>query len=136
MPDAPQTPTLSVQGIDKSFGPSKALHGVSFDVAAGSVHALVGENGAGKSTLVKIITGIIEADSGEVTLSGKPVRFATPIDARRAGVTAVYQDPKLFPHLDVAENIAMGDEPVTPLGTVDRKAMYARARAALAQLER
>ena len=93
------------------------------------MHALVGENGAGKSTLVKIITGIIEADSGEVVLAGEPVHFATPIEARRAGVAAVYQDPKLFPHLDVAENIAMGNEPVTALGTVDRKAMHARAQA-------
>ena len=62
-------------------------------------------------------------------LDGEPVRFATPIEARRAGVAAVYQDPKLFPHLDVAENITMGDAPVTALGTVDRKAMYARAQA-------
>jgi rhamnose transport system ATP-binding protein len=131
----PQRPALGVKAIGKSFGPSKALAEVSFEVAAGSVHALVGENGAGKSTLVKIITGIIEADEGEILLDGERVRFATPIEARAAGVAAVYQDPKLFPHLDVAENISMGDEPVTPLGTVDRNAMHARAAAALAQLD-
>jgi rhamnose transport system ATP-binding protein len=128
-------PTLRVQGVGKSFGPSKALNGVGFEVGGGSVHALVGENGAGKSTLVKIITGIIEADEGEVYLDGERVRFRTPIEARRAGVAAVYQDPKLFPHLDVAENISMGDEPVTALGTVDRNGMYARAEAALRQLD-
>ncbi len=135
MPAATHTSVLRVERIGKSFGPSKALLDVSFDVAAASVHALVGENGAGKSTLVKIITGIIQADEGNVLLDGKRVRFGTPIAARRAGVAAVYQDPKLFPHLDVAENISMGDEPVTSLGSVDRKAMHRRAREALAQLE-
>ena len=127
-------PALRVAEIGKSFGPSRALCDVTFDVAPGSVHALVGENGAGKSTLVKIVTGIIGADDGELLLGGEAVRFATPIEARRAGVAAVYQDPKLFPHLDVAENIAMGDAPVTAIGMVDRKAMYERARAALGQL--
>ncbi|MGD1038881.1 MAG: ATP-binding cassette domain-containing protein [Roseiarcus sp.] len=127
-------PTLRVAGINKSFGLSKALFDVSFDVGRGRVHALVGENGAGKSTLVKIVTGIIETDSGDLFLGGRAVRFNTPIEARRAGVGAVYQDPKLFPHLDVAENIAMGNAPVTAVGVVDRKAMYARASKALAQL--
>ncbi len=126
---------LRLDGIGRSFGSSRALSEVSFEVEPGSVHALVGENGAGKSTLVKIITGILEADEGQVFLDGEPVRFATPIEARRAGIAAVYQDPKLFPHLDVAENIAMGDEPVTRLGTVDRDRMHTRAQAALRQLE-
>jgi rhamnose transport system ATP-binding protein len=127
-------PTLRVSGIAKSFGASNALTDVSFEVARGEVHALVGENGAGKSTLVKIITGILEPDAGEIALNGEVVRFATPIEARRAGVAAVYQDPKLFPHLDVAENISMGPTPVTAFGTVDRRAVAARARASLARL--
>ncbi len=127
-------PVLRIIGIDKAFGLSKALSEVSFDIAPGRVHALVGENGAGKSTLVKIITGILEPDSGELLLAGKPVRFRTPIEARRAGVVAVYQDPKLFPHLDVAENIAMGNPPVNVFGAVDGTAMRERARAALARL--
>jgi rhamnose transport system ATP-binding protein len=110
------------------------LADVGFEIGRGRVHALIGENGAGKSTLVKIITGILEADGGEVFLAGKPIQFKTAMEARRAGVAAVYQDPKLFPHLDVAENISMGDTPVTKLGAVDRKAMYARARAALSHL--
>ena len=117
-------PALRVVGLSKSFGPSRALSDVTFDVTPGGVHALVGENGAGKSTLVKIITGILQADEGEFLIAGERMRFSTPIEARRAGVAAVYQDPKLFPHLDVAENIAMGDEPVSPLGTVDRNALY------------
>lgn len=126
--------TLQVADITKSFGPSRALDNVSLGLSQGSVHALVGENGAGKSTLVKIITGILEADAGEIFLAGKPVRFDTPIEARRAGVAAVYQDPKLFPHLDVAENICMGETPVTWLGTVARRTMYGRAQTALEQL--
>ena len=128
------TPVLRIVGIEKTFGLSKALSNVSFDIASGRVHALVGENGAGKSTLVKIITGILEPDAGELLLAGKQVRFRTPIEARRAGVVAVYQDPKLFPHLDIAENIAMGNAPLTAFGAVDRRAMRERARAALARL--
>src|SRR5215208_999508 len=88
----------------------------------------------GKSTLVKIITGIVEADEGDVLLDGTPVRFATPIEARKAGVAAVYQDPKLFAHLDVAENIHMGSYPRTAIGTIDRRAMYAGAAEALHRL--
>ena len=129
-----RTPALRVAGITKSFGASKALTEVSFDVAPGEVHALVGENGAGKSTLVKIITGILEPNAGRIELYGEPVRFATPVEARRAGVAAVYQDPKLFPHLDVAENISMGATPVTALGAIDRKAVVARARKSLARI--
>jgi rhamnose transport system ATP-binding protein len=98
------------------------------------VHALVGENGAGKSTLVQIITGIIEADSGQIFIGPNAVRFQTPIEARLAGIAAVYQDPKLFAHLDVAENIFMGAYPKTPIGTVNRQTMYEQAASALRQL--
>ena len=98
------------------------------------MHALVGENGAGKSTLVKIITGIIEADSGQIFVGSTAVRFQTPIEARAAGIGAVYQDPRLFAHLDVAENIFMGGYPTTSAGTVDRKTMYERAALGLHQL--
>jgi rhamnose transport system ATP-binding protein len=132
-PDQP--PALRIAHVTKSFGASNALTDVSFDVARGQVHALVGENGAGKSTLVKIITGILEPDAGEIMLNGQAARFATPIEARKAGVAAVYQDPKLFPHLDVAENISMGATPVTSFGTIDRRAAAARARRALARLD-
>jgi len=130
----PSAPALRVAGLTKFFGTSNALSDVSFDVERGDVHALVGENGAGKSTLVKIITGILEPNAGRIELLGEPVRFATPVEARRAGVAAVYQDPKLFPHLDVAENISMGAAPVTAIGAVDRKAVVARARDSLAKI--
>jgi rhamnose transport system ATP-binding protein len=111
-----------------------ALEDVSFDILRGHVHALVGENGAGKSTLVKIITGIVEADRGEIFIGAKSVRFRTPIEARAAGIAAVYQDPKLFAHLDVAENMFMGAYPTTAAGIVDRKTMYERTAAGLRQL--
>ena len=127
-------PALDIRGISKSYGPTRVLSDVAFSIGRGRIHALVGENGAGKSTLVKIITGIVEADEGEVLLDGTPVRFATPIDARKAGVAAVYQDPKLFAHLDVAENIHMGAYPRTAIGTIDRRALYARASEALRRL--
>jgi rhamnose transport system ATP-binding protein len=112
----------------------KAVRDVSFSVAPGSVHALVGENGAGKSTLVKMITGMERPDAGEILLNGHPCNFSTPIDARAAGVTAVYQDPKLFPHLDVAENIFMGIYPKNKYGLVDKRAMYHEARSRLEEL--
>jgi rhamnose transport system ATP-binding protein len=130
----PAAPVLSLRGISKSFGPVKALEDVSFDVHPGRVHGLVGENGAGKSTLVKIITGLEQADAGQVLLMGQPVRFHTPIEARAAGIAAVYQDPKLFPHLSVAENIAMGAYPTGRFGAVDRPAMHARAKELLGRL--
>jgi rhamnose transport system ATP-binding protein len=125
---------LTLVGVSKSFGPVKAVRNVSFSVAPGSVHALVGENGAGKSTLVKMITGMEKPDSGDILLDGHPCRFETPIDARTAGITAVYQDPKLFPHLDIAENIFMGIYPKTRFGMVDKRSMYLEARRRLEEL--
>ena len=126
---------LALSGIAKSFGGIHALKGVSFDIRPGEIHALLGENGAGKSTLVKIVSGLQMADAGKIRLDGERVRFKTPIEARKAGVVAVYQDPKLFPHLDVAENIFMGVQPLDRLGTIDKRRMYERARALLADLD-
>jgi rhamnose transport system ATP-binding protein len=128
-------PRLELRGISKSYGGIRALQDVSFTVAPGEVHAVLGENGAGKSTLVRIVTGVEAADTGEVLLDGRPVRYRSPMAARAAGVVAVYQDPKLFPHLDVAENIFMGIQPTDRLGLVDRRRMDARARELLASLE-
>jgi len=127
-------PALQIVSVTKSYGATRVLTDVSFEIGRGRVHALVGENGAGKSTLVKIITGIVQADTGEVLVEGALVPFKTPVEARVAGISAVYQDPKLFPHLDVAENIFMGAYPRTALGTVDRRGMYAKAAAMLRQL--
>ncbi len=128
-------PRLALDGVSKSFGGIQALVDVSLDVAVGEVHAILGENGAGKSTAVKIITGFQPADSGEIRLDGAPVSFSSPLAARAAGIVAVYQDPKLFPHLDVAENIFMGQHPTTRMGTVARRRMYQQAEELLTQLD-
>ena len=102
---------LSLEGVAKSFPGVRALDGVRFDVRAGEVHALLGENGAGKSTLIKIMSGVHEPDAGTLLLDGRPVRFARPQDAQRAGVATIYQELLLFPELSVAENIFLGHAP-------------------------
>ncbi|HEY7154926.1 MAG TPA: sugar ABC transporter ATP-binding protein [Gemmataceae bacterium] len=102
---------LRLTGISKSFGGVRALKGVSFDLRAGEVHALVGENGAGKSTLIKIITGAHQPEEGTLEILGRPVSNNDPGRARTLGIAAIYQQPALFPDLTVAENIALGLEP-------------------------
>jgi rhamnose transport system ATP-binding protein len=104
---------LKVDSITKSFGAVRALKGVSFDLRAGEVHALVGENGAGKSTLIKIITGALQPDgpdSGSLYINGRQIIENSPSLAKRLGVAAIYQQPALFPDLSVAENLALGLE--------------------------
>jgi rhamnose transport system ATP-binding protein len=122
---------LRISSISKSFGGIEALVDVSFDIKSGEIHALVGENGAGKSTLVKIITGLESADRGSLLLDGDEIRFHNPMEARAGGVLAVYQDPKLFPNLDIAENVFMGIHPKTKAGFIDRKLMYRKTREVL-----
>lgn len=109
--DADQEPRLRIAGVSKKFGAVHALRDVSFDVQAGQIHALVGENGAGKSTLVSIITGIRQGDTGTISIDGVATKFKSPLDARAGGIAAMYQDPNLFPHLSVAENIMTGQFP-------------------------
>jgi rhamnose transport system ATP-binding protein len=128
-------PLLEVRDIEKSFPGVRALSGVSFEVRAGEVHALLGENGAGKSTLIKIISGVYQPDSGSILIGGRETRFTTPDDAKRAGVATIYQELLLFPELTVAENIFLGHAPRAGLGHIDWGAMRARAEALLASLE-
>jgi rhamnose transport system ATP-binding protein len=104
-------PILELTGISKAFAGVHALKGVSFDLLAGEVHALVGENGAGKSTLIKVITGAHVPDEGRITVDGQPVGELDPVRSRELGIAAIYQQPALFPELTVAENIAIGLEP-------------------------
>jgi rhamnose transport system ATP-binding protein len=98
---------LRLTSITKSFGGVQALRGVSFELRAGEVHALVGENGAGKSTLVKVITGAHVPDSGTVEIRGRVIDHNAPSVARSLGIAVIYQQPALFPDLTVAENIAL-----------------------------
>lgn len=113
------TPRISFRSIGKSFGGTVALKDVSFDVALGCVHALVGENGAGKSTLMKILAGAIRSDSGTMRLDDVEIAPANPREAQRAGIAIVYQELTLVPHLSVAENVCLGRWPHTRIGTID-----------------
>jgi rhamnose transport system ATP-binding protein len=126
-------PRLTITGISKRFEAVQALRDIDFSIAPGEVHALVGENGAGKSTLVGIITGLLEPTTGELLLDGSPVHFTNPLQARQHGVAAVYQDPNLFPHLSIAENIFTGQYP-TRAGMLDATTMRRRAQELLGRL--
>jgi rhamnose transport system ATP-binding protein len=125
---------LAVRNISKSYAGVHALRGVSFELRAGEVHALVGENGAGKSTLIKIITGAVEADSGEIILDGQTISHNSPRVAKSLGIAAIYQQPALFPELTVAENIALGLEPSTLWRRVDWRERRQRAARLLGQV--
>jgi ribose transport system ATP-binding protein len=104
-------PPLAVEGISKRFPGVQALRGVSLDCRAGEVHALVGENGAGKSTLMRILAGVHRPDEGVIRIGGRPATLASPAEARRLGIAMVYQDTRLVPDLDVAQNVYLGGEP-------------------------
>lgn len=129
-------PLLEARGITKRFGHVQALDGADFAASRGEVVALIGDNGAGKSTLVKILSGTLQPDSGDVFMEGKPVRFASPQEAQRHGIETVYQDLALAPDLDAAANLHLGREiyRIPFLKVLDRKAMRERARAAFAEL--
>src|SRR5258706_3533118 len=103
-------PQLVASAISKSFAGVQALKSVSSELNQAEVHALVGENGAGKSALIKVMTGAIAADSGTLSVDGQPVAHNSPAVSRSLGIAAVYQQPSLFPHLTVAENIALSLE--------------------------
>ena len=124
---------LTLDGVQKSFGATAALRGVSLGVGEGEVHALIGENGAGKSTLMKILSGAHEADAGRIALDGAPFAPRNPHEARRAGVAMIYQELNLAPDLTVAENIVLGAES-SRLGWLRRGAIRDTARRALAEL--
>jgi rhamnose transport system ATP-binding protein len=125
---------LEMSHISKSFAGVHALREAAFDLRAGEVHALLGENGAGKSTLIKIITGIHQPDSGQIRLYGQPVSLADPRVAREHGIAAIYQEPSLFPDLDVAENIFAGRQPMRVGQQVDWGQMYQEAGRLLTSL--
>src|ERR1051325_10182760 len=120
-------PLLQLSAVTKSFGAVRALKGVSFDLCAGEVHALLGENGAVKSTLIKVITGAHQPDGGTIEIAGQPVRHLTPAAAHKLGIACIYQQPALFPDLTVAENIALRLEPVAAARRVDWPARRERA---------
>ena len=118
---------LHASHISKSFAALRALNRVSFDLRAGEVHALVGENGAGKSTFIKIVTGAVQPDAGTIAIDGRVVPHLDPHVSRDLGIAAIYQQPSLFPHLTVAENIAMSLERGTLWRRIDADARRRRA---------
>jgi fructose transport system ATP-binding protein len=134
-------PVLEARGIVKRFGHVTALSGADFDLYAGEVVAVIGDNGAGKSTLIKVLSGALQPDEGEIRLDGAPVHFRSPLDARRAGIETVYQDLAVAPALDIAQNLFLGRELRRggPLGGVlrmlDKRAMRKQAGDALSELK-
>jgi ribose transport system ATP-binding protein len=127
--------SLNAQYITKRFGGVVALRDGSLNVNSGEVLALVGANGSGKSTLAKIITGVINRDSGEIIFNSEPVVFNNPLAAHIAGVTAVYQELSLVPSMTVAENIWLAHEPLTKIGQVDTRKTISETRKLLKLFE-
>ncbi|NUR82656.1 MAG: sugar ABC transporter ATP-binding protein, partial [Nonomuraea sp.] len=124
---------LATRELAKSYGGVRALVGADIALRGGSIHALLGENGAGKSTLVKILAGAVAPDGGELLLEGRPVRFASTVEAARNGVAIVSQELSLFPDQDVLSNLFVHALPTRGL-LVNRASMAARARPVLAEL--
>ncbi|MGH3130967.1 MAG: ATP-binding cassette domain-containing protein, partial [Gaiellaceae bacterium] len=137
---APETPLLEARRIEKRFGHVVALRDGNFSLAPNEVHAIVGDNGAGKSTLIKVISGVLHADAGELLLEGEPVQIANPREARALGIETVYQDLALAEHLDAAANLFLGRElylppPLSWFGFLDRRTMRERARDEMRRLK-
>ncbi|MBT7595213.1 MAG: sugar ABC transporter ATP-binding protein, partial [Gemmatimonadetes bacterium] len=126
---------LSIDGVSHQYGATRALHDVSLQIAAGSIHALIGENGAGKSTLVKTMSGALQTDTGSMTLRDETFAPSDPSQARNAGVATVYQELSLAPHLTVAESLFLGREP-TRFGWLDTSTIRDEGATALARLDR
>jgi fructose transport system ATP-binding protein len=133
-------PILQAKGLVKRYGRVTALDHADFELYPGEILAVIGDNGAGKSTLIKAVSGAIIPDEGEIRLEGQPVRFTSPIDARRHGIETVYQQLAMSPALSIADNMFMGREIRKPgvMGTVfrqlDRPAMEKFAREKLNEL--
>jgi len=121
-------PILAFRSLRKSFGAVRALRGVDFDVKAGEVHALLGENGAGKSTLIKVATGAHQPDAGTIEIGGETLGRLDPAGARRRGIACIYQQPALFPDLNVEENIGLRLEERAGWRRVDWKQRRERAK--------
>src|SRR5882724_6120463 len=137
---SPPPPLLEARNVQKHFGRVVALREANFTLRPNEVHALVGDNGAGKSTLIKIISGVFQADAGEIAIDGRPVTIANPREARELGIETVYQDLALADHLDASGNLFLGREQLRPpplswFGFLDKKAMRRRAQEEMRRLK-
>jgi len=132
---------MEARGLVKRYGHVTALDGADFELLPGEILAVIGDNGAGKSTLIKALSGALIPDEGEMFLDGKPVKFHTPIDARRQGIETVYQDLALAPAMTIAENLFLGREihKTGPMGRLlrllDKKKMDAQAMTHMKDLQ-
>ncbi len=135
MEDAVSTPRafLTLSGISKRYAGVRALEDVDFACERGKIHAVLGENGAGKSTLIKVIAGVVQPDSGRMSLAGKDVRFTSPSAANAAGIVCIFQELSLMPDLSVADNISIVSPP-RRFGLIDAKAQRRRAEELLAEI--
>jgi simple sugar transport system ATP-binding protein len=137
---SPTPALLEARNVQKHFGRVVALRDVDFSLRPNEVHALVGDNGAGKSTLIKIISGVYQADGGEIAIDGRPVTVANPREARELGIETVYQDLALADQLDASSNLFLGRElllhpPLSWFGFLDKKAMRRRAQEEMRRLK-
>ncbi len=130
-----KSPYLRLKKIKKSFGHIVALEGIDLDIYPAEVMALVGDNGAGKSTLIKIISGVLAPDSGEISLNGTSYRHLTPSKAVELGISTVYQDLALVDCRDTASNIFLGKEPLKAWFFVDKQKMIKESEALLKKLK-
>lgn len=130
------TDRLSLTGVTKAYPGILALDDVTFDVAPGEVHGLLGENGAGKSTMLNILSGVRPGDKGTIAVNGEEIAIRTPLDARAAGIAMIHQELQLVPELTVAQNIFLG-RPMTGIGglIVKRREQERRAREVLVDLD-
>src|SRR5438034_615080 len=135
MTSTPPAPLLVLEHAQKSFGAVHALADGDIELFGGEVHGLVGENGAGKSTLVKILAGVHQPDSGRIELDGSEVQIHGPAHARELGIAVIHQEPRLFPDLSVAENVFLGHQPKTRLGSIDWTRMRRDAARLFDELE-
>ncbi len=125
-------PVLELRNISKSFAMTAALSDVSFSVMPGEIHAIVGENGAGKSTLIKIMTGVYQPDQGTILADDKPVTIRSTQEAQTIGVAAIFQEPMVFPDLDVAENIFISHQKMSAV--MNWRQLYKQSDALIAKL--
>jgi ribose transport system ATP-binding protein len=127
-------PVLTLRGIRKAYPGVVALDGVDLELHAGEVHVLLGENGAGKSTLMKIISGAVPRDAGEILILGEAVELTGPRRAQELGIGIIYQEFNLIPHLSAGENILLGREPKRAPGLIDQKKLLTLAQRQLDEL--
>jgi fructose transport system ATP-binding protein len=140
MTAAKAQPVLCARGIVKRFGRVTALDHADFELFPGEILAVIGDNGAGKSTLIKVLTGAVTPDSGEIFMEGRPIRFRSPHDARNAGIETVYQNLALSSALSIADNMFLGREIRSSgvlgkfFGKLDAVQMQKQARKALNEI--